>query len=494
MNDVIIQKLVIDLKLKNWPDRDPVRINRMVEQKKQAILKMLEEVLNRNGDQFNALIDKIELNLDPVNNTEELLKNAESKLQAELSNYKRKNFTGPVNGSVKGSTGSAGETAGSNSLTISHILNYLDSGYFMWLQHRSYNIQEITDVLQANTPAAVSGLKELFIKNPAAIARFWGSFPGIAGAFFNPVFNTADNKAVHLLLEEILKSSTLTLAACPSVLYTQLANTLSPNTPAAGLQLSVAIVLTEILLHIKSVQNTGAVFESNAQAILQLLETVNVDEQIIAGLALYLQVPVKENGNKLANDQAKKTDGKKTDYDKADYNKIKKLTQTGGLYINNAGVALIHPFLPMLFKHTGLTVEGKFNSLHEQIQAAQILQYAATLTQQHTEQDMILSKLICGLPFSQFVPPDFELDECVTNEVRSLLAEVLKHWAILKNTSPEGLAEGFFKRTGSIKQMNDNWVLTVERKDIDILLRSLPWGISLIKSPWNDYYITVNWD
>jgi hypothetical protein len=39
-----------------------------------------------------------------------------------------------------------------------------------------------------------------------------------------------------------------------------------------------------------------------------------------------------------------------------------------------------------------------------------------------------------------------------------------------------------------------DWLLQVEAKTVDILLNQLPWGISMIKLPWMQRMLWIEWD
>ena len=70
---------------------------------------------------------------------------------------------------------------------------------------------------------------------------------------------------------------------------------------------------------------------------------------------------------------------------------------------------------------------------------------------------------------------------------------MITHWSALKNTSIDGLREGFLKRDGLITKKENGWLLQVERKTMDVLLENIPWGYSTISLMWNDYLLTVEW-
>lgn len=40
---------------------------------------------------------------------------------------------------------------------------------------------------------------------------------------------------------------------------------------------------------------------------------------------------------------------------------------------------------------------------------------------------------------------------------------------------------------------DDRWILSVERKAYDVLLESLPWNCSMLRTPWMDLLLMVDW-
>jgi hypothetical protein len=78
-------------------------------------------------------------------------------------------------------------------------------------------------------------------------------------------------------------------------------------------------------------------------------------------------------------------------------------------------------------------------------------------------------------------------------EAGDLLAAAIAQWSILKNTSVEGLREGFLQRGGKLFSKNGNLWLQVEKNAIDILLDYLPWNLGIIKLPWLKDVLRVEW-
>lgn len=76
-----------------------------------------------------------------------------------------------------------------------------------------------------------------------------------------------------------------------------------------------------------------------------------------------------------------------------------------------------------------------------------------------------------------------------------MMQAAIDHWGVIGQASPDGLREGFLQRDGKLENKPQGWVLTVERKTIDILLNRLPfgWSISVVRLPWMKDLLKVNW-
>ncbi|GHT70756.1 hypothetical protein AGMMS50239_39470 [Bacteroidia bacterium] len=160
----------------------------------------------------------------------------------------------------------------------------------------------------------------------------------------------------------------------------------------------------------------------------------------------------------------------------------------------NAGIALLHPMLPSFFKRLEyLNEEGTFKSPYHQVRAVHLLQAFTGEQTKHYDHLLHLNKIICGLDISFPVNPLFRATANEKEEILSLLESVIIHWKILKGTSVNGLQESFIRRKGVLEKSERDWILRVENKGIDILLNDLPWAISLLSLPWNDFLIHVDW-
>lgn len=168
--------------------------------------------------------------------------------------------------------------------------------------------------------------------------------------------------------------------------------------------------------------------------------------------------------------------------------------EVNGIYINQAGLVLLHPFLTNYFRAVGLVEENAFCHDLARQTAMYLLHYLATGQTSAPEYELVLPKLLCGWPLNEAISPDIYLPEEALSEAEDLLQTVINYWEALKNTSPDGLREGFLQREGKLTHTgNQQWKLQVEQVAIDVLLSRLPWGISMVKLPWMDELLTVEW-
>jgi hypothetical protein len=162
-----------------------------------------------------------------------------------------------------------------------------------------------------------------------------------------------------------------------------------------------------------------------------------------------------------------------------------------GIYIENAGLVLLHPFLPRLFEGLGLAAEDK---LIQPERALCLLHFLTTGQTIAPEYELILSKILCNIPLATPVESDMALTGSEKEEAEALLEAVIHHWEVLQNTSIDGLRGTFLLRAGKLSLSNDgDCLLQVESKTLDILLNQLPWGISMIKLPWMQRLLRVEW-
>lgn len=164
-------------------------------------------------------------------------------------------------------------------------------------------------------------------------------------------------------------------------------------------------------------------------------------------------------------------------------------------YINNAGLVILYPFLYNFFENLNLIQNNTWinnNALHK---AVLLTQYLCTSQTIFWDNELILNKILCGLPVSTIINTKIKLEKNEMEEAENLLKNVIAHWTILKNTSIEGLQTSFFIREGKLKIADTTAnELTIASKGIDILLDQLPWSIAIIKTKMMNQPIYCYWN
>jgi hypothetical protein len=164
-----------------------------------------------------------------------------------------------------------------------------------------------------------------------------------------------------------------------------------------------------------------------------------------------------------------------------------------GIFIVHAGTILLHPFLKSIFSRLGLLNGNQFTNKSHQVEAVGLIHYMASGRTIAEEYELALAKILCAfsleepLDLPESYPPEY------LQEANDLLEAAIAQWSILKNTSVEGLREGFLQRGGKLFSKNGSLYLQVEKNATDILLDYLPWNLGMIKLPWIRDVLRVEW-
>jgi len=182
----------------------------------------------------------------------------------------------------------------------------------------------------------------------------------------------------------------------------------------------------------------------------------------------------------------------------ADVNKKKKQasseTEQEGIYISNAGLILVCPFLPSFFKEVSLlNTQNQFISVAAQQKAAVLLYYLQCNSESYNEWEMAFNKIICGIPVEEILAAEITIAEKEKEECNALLQSIVDYWDALRGASTEAVQNTFILREGKISHKEDHWLLQVERTGVDILLERLPWSYSTIRLPWLNHLIYTEW-
>lgn len=163
-------------------------------------------------------------------------------------------------------------------------------------------------------------------------------------------------------------------------------------------------------------------------------------------------------------------------------------------YVDNAGLVVVWPFLAPFFTRVGLVGESRrFVDEAARQRAVGLLQYLATEEADAPEFLIPLNKVLCGMPLDEvfdFGAPiaDPEIEAC--DEV---LTAVIQHAPILRDMSIAGFRSTFLRRDGQLSTRDGAWLLRVQRETHDIVLDRFPWSARVVKLPWMDTMVVVEW-
>lgn len=169
--------------------------------------------------------------------------------------------------------------------------------------------------------------------------------------------------------------------------------------------------------------------------------------------------------------------------------------------VEHAGAVLLWPFLSRLWEVLGLMEvhwdDGRRDSRFVNEAAAEravlLLHYVVSGRTEVPEYDLVMHKLLCGVPSSVPVARHIEVTDQEETTIDGLLRSMIQHWSALGHTSPDGLREAFLQRPGTLSLGENGWHLKVEHRAFDLLLTRLPWGISTVQLSCMPQPIWVEW-
>jgi hypothetical protein len=168
-----------------------------------------------------------------------------------------------------------------------------------------------------------------------------------------------------------------------------------------------------------------------------------------------------------------------------------------GVYIQNAGLVILQPFLLPIFSHLGF-VDGDNQFRNEEMHQKAVLfsQYLVSGATEINEEEVLLNKILCGYPIKAPLANELVLNDEERNEAHDLLIQIIGLWKmkdIPVNNTFEGLRQSFLQREGKLITQEKDWHLQVEQKSYDMVISSLPWSIGIIKTNWMEGVLWVEW-
>ncbi|WP_299260781.1 contractile injection system tape measure protein [uncultured Aquimarina sp.] len=254
---------------------------------------------------------------------------------------------------------------------------------------------------------------------------------------------------------------------------------------------SEQVIYSELRKHF-DVEILDEVLKISSKRVYQMLkeEFDKFKEQIVS----FTSVLISEKLEDFQYDAVKTSDSK---INKDSYQNNTELEDTESesfVYIHNAGLLLLHPYIEKLFSTLKLlNQEGKIKPEKVTL-AIHLLHFVATKREKQVESNLVFEKFLCGYPIDKPIRKNIRLPQKFKDEAESLLKAVVNNWHTLKNTSGDGLRENFIKREGKLMlDESSKYRIIVARKTQDILLEKLPWNLTIIKFPWVNRLIFVEW-
>ena len=163
------------------------------------------------------------------------------------------------------------------------------------------------------------------------------------------------------------------------------------------------------------------------------------------------------------------------------------------IYIGNAGLVILWPFLYNFFSRLGLTENKQFKDEDSVQRGVGLLQYLASGDESPPEILLPLNKVLCGMAPEAVFDFGLAITAQEKEECDGLLAAVIQQAPVLRAMSSAGFRGSFLLRQGQLSTRDGNWLLRVERETHDIVLDRFPWGVSIVKLPWMTAMMQVEW-
>ncbi|MCK9636297.1 MAG: contractile injection system tape measure protein [Methylobacter tundripaludum] len=168
-------------------------------------------------------------------------------------------------------------------------------------------------------------------------------------------------------------------------------------------------------------------------------------------------------------------------------------SDTDALYINNAGLCLLWPYLASFFERLELVRNGRFHDQAAKQYAVRLLHYLAAEDLEPPEYLLPFNKLLCAMEIDEVFDSDSPLTTAHIEACDELLAAVIDNAPILNTMSVNGFRGSFLLREGSLSASEGSWLLRVERKTYDVVLERFPWSWQWFKLPWMEHPFRVEW-
>lgn len=164
-----------------------------------------------------------------------------------------------------------------------------------------------------------------------------------------------------------------------------------------------------------------------------------------------------------------------------------------GITVPNAGIVLLNSYFLILFERLNLVKDNNFISEEKRLDAIHYLQYIVTGMTKTEESLLALNKVFCNVPLSQPIHDEIQMSNKDKKLIEGLLEAAIDYWNAIGATSIQGFRGNWLVRNGILREEEDRWSLTVEKRPYDVLMLKSPFSFSIIKLPWMPKPLHVTW-
>jgi hypothetical protein len=482
----IIKKQTIDLILDRRDDL--FRMQQLIsEQYWHDVVPALERIFDKVSNESETLfIDRLEIDLGILSKTDITGRKWTDRFLSEITGQLYEKLA-----TARSGTPGIAKLQSASSGIFLQWLFYMENGYLHWSTGQADGDwrSRVLEAL-AGSDEKINTLKKLLLSNPQMVKRIVQQHPEEFLIRLIEILTTQKHKKLHLILNELevmiihyisisTGTSTFTRQALRKKLWENTIDFSASKGKEAGTEIIAGTILQKYFRDSVKLQSA---LQDISPGLHELTTVVKAWERktISSGdkhgkSAGEIKIPgPHEEAETTVSDEKQSVDEE-------------------GIFVRNAGLVLLHPFLNTFFNRLLLIKNNGFPDPAGQQKALYLLHYLATGRTEAEEYELVIPKILCAYPLKKPVEKDIRISVKEKEEADQLLEEAIMQWEVLKNTSPSGLREGFLQRNGKLFSKNEKEYIQVETNSIDVLLDRLPWNLSIIKLPWMKQMIRVEW-
>ncbi len=163
-------------------------------------------------------------------------------------------------------------------------------------------------------------------------------------------------------------------------------------------------------------------------------------------------------------------------------------TEDQVIYLDHAGLVLLHPFITRFLESQELIRE---NEVLKPDRASCVLHSLVTGASPVAEWQLVLPKVLLGVS----IDTPLKLEPVSKQQLEAgaeMLQAAIDHWSALGSISITSFRESFLQRPGRLTHFKEGWILDLEQAPYDMLMDRLPWQMNYIQLPWMKSCIRMN--